>query len=102
MILFPEPKTTFLKSASTLPTATPISPTTTTASTIGAAASATKLVQPIKASQKRSASVDAQNVKKRLFPVPSSHQVSSKNPEAEKRKCYKMKEDDHWTKLFSL
>ena len=89
---------------SSLPTATPTSPSTTTASTIGAAASAAspKLVRPVKASQTQPASFDAKFVKKKLFPIPSSRQVTPRIPDAGKRKCYKMKEDKLWTKLFSL
>ena len=89
---------------STLPTATPTSPTTTSASTLGAAASATssKLVRPFKASQTQPTSFDAKFVKKKLFPISSNHQVPHRNPDVGKRKCYKMKEDDLWTKLFSL
>ena len=84
------------------PSATPTSSTSTTASTTGAAASAAspKLVRPVKASQTQPTSFDAKFVKKKLFPIPSNHQVPPRNPEVGKRKCYKMKEDDLWTKLF--
>ena len=85
------------------PAATPTSSTSTTASTIEAAASAAspKLVRPVKASQTQPTSFDAKFVKKKLFPIPSNHQVPPRNPDVGKRKCYKMKEDDLWTKLFS-
>jgi hypothetical protein len=87
--------------ASTSPrTATPTSPTT--ASTVEAAVSAAKLVRPVKACQTHSTSFDAELIKKRLFPIPSSHQVPPRNPDTGIQKCYKMKEDDLWTKLFSL
>ena len=86
------PRTT----ASTSPgTATQTSPTT--ASTVEAAASA-KLVRPVKAFQTHPTSSDAELVKTRLFTIPSSHQVPPSNPDAGKQKCYKMKEDDLWTK----
>ena len=83
-------------------TATPTSPTT--ASTVEAAVSAasTKLVRPVKAFQIQPTSSDAELIKKRLFSIPSSHQVPPRNPDAGQKKCYKMKEEDLWTKLFSL
>ena len=82
------------------PAPTPTRPTSTTALTIGAAASP-KLVRPVKASQTQPTSFDAKFVKKKLFPIPSNHQVPPRNPDVGKRKCYKMKEDNLWTKLFS-
>ena len=83
-------------------TATPTSPTT--ASTVESAVSAAslKLVRPVKACQTHPTSFDAELIKKRLFPIPSSHQVPTRNPDAGKQKCYKKKEDDLWTKLFLL
>ena len=79
---------------------TPTSPTT--ASTVEAAASAASLVRPVKASQTNPISSDAELVKKRLFKIPSSHQVPPRNLDAGNQKCYKIKEDDLWTKLLVL
>ena len=63
-------------------TATLTSPTT--ASTVEAADSAarTKLVRPAKAFQIQPTSSDAELIKKRLFSIPSSHQVPPRNPDA--------------------
>ena len=86
---------------SPVPAATPTSPTTTAPLTLGAAASP-KLVRPAKASQTQPTSFDAKFVKKKLFAIPSNHQAPPRIADVGKRKCYKMKEDDLWTKLFSL
>ena len=84
--------------------ATPSS-TTATASPSHAAATAasSKPSRPINGSQLKSISTsDATFVKKNLFEIPSDHRVEPGNPPDGRNKGYKMKEDDMWTKLFTL
>ena len=57
----------------------------------------TRPVKPSKASQ---AASDVAFVRKQLFPA--SLQPAPTIPAPGKKKCYKMKEDDLWTKLFSI
>ena len=84
--------------------ATPSSSTATASPSYAAATAASpKPVRPIKASQtKPTSTLDATFVKKKLFPIPSDHQVPPRNPDGGHKKCYKMKEDDMLTKLFKL
>ena len=74
-----------------------------TASPTPAAASAesSRDVRPVKTSASQPTIFDVQHVKKKLFSNPSNPQVPPSIPDAGKRKCYKMREDDLWTKLFS-
>ena len=65
-----------------------------------ATAASTKDVRPVKTSKTKQTIFDVKLVKKKLFSIPSSHQVPPSIPDAGKRKCYQMKEDDLWTKLF--
>jgi hypothetical protein len=83
--------------------ATPSPPTATASPSHAAASDAfSKPVRPIKASQtKPTSTLDATFVKKKLFKIPSDHRVPPSNPDGE-HKGYKMKEDDLWTKLFTL
>ena len=82
--------------------ATPSSSTATASPSYAAAtAASSKPVRPIKASQTTS-TLDATFVKKKLFPIPSDHRVPPRNPDGGHKKCYKMKEDDQLTKLFTL
>ena len=83
------------------PTATPTSPTTASNAEAAVSAANSKLVRPVKAGQTNPTSFDAELIKKRLFHFPSSHHQVPRNPDAGKQKCYKMKEDNLWTKLFS-
>ena len=83
-------------------TATSTSPTTASTAEAAVSAASSKLLRPVKACPTNPTKFEAELIKKRLFPIPSSHhQVPPRNPDAGKQKCYKMKEDDLWTKLFS-
>jgi hypothetical protein len=84
--------------------ATPSSSTATASPSYAAAtAASSKPVRPIKASQTYPTStLDATFVKKKLFPIPSDHRVPPRNTDGGHNKCYKMKEDDQLTKLFTL
>jgi hypothetical protein len=75
---------------------------TSTASPTPAAATAaiSRDVRPVKTSASKPTIFDVQHVKKKLFSIPSNHQVPPSIPDAGKQKCYKMREDDLWTKLF--
>ena len=56
--------------------------------------------RPMKAAQTSQATPDVKFVKKQLFQAPL--QAASTIPASGPKKNYKMKEDDLWTKLFSL
>ena len=58
--------------------------------------------RPSKTSQTSLAPADVNTVKKKLFPPLSINQEASSIPATGKKDCYKMKEDDLWTKLFTL
>ena len=59
----------------------------------------TTCARPFKIAQSNQTTVDVNIVKKKLFPAPSNRQMTSSTPGQDK-KCYQMKEDDLWSKLF--
>ena len=83
-------------------TAAPAPHTATASPTPAAAATAAspKDVRPVKTSKTQPTLFDVMLVKKKLFSIPSSHQVPPSIPDAGKRNSYQMKEDDLWTNLF--